>query len=493
MRTISLLLPVMLALLLIPAHASAQTSENSSLSAVAQAVLDDVNAARVQNGLPPLAVSPALSAAAQQHVDDVVANGNWGHYGSDGSNVQMRAARAGYPSSWVSENWVAVPSPERAISWWMNDWIHRVNILTPHWEEIGVGATQAGNGYWVLVTDFGNRDGSVPVLADIGDPTEFSSNANPNGVETIPPGGMDYTIRGGDTLLGIAIRYGLDWQDIAIVNDLGEGQLLQIDQIIWLPGRGAVGGLAGSTPQAAAGSGRHLVRPGETLWTIASRYKIEWQTLAALNDLGETDLLQIDVELVLPAGVGEETEAGATDEATDAGADIEFTAETAAGENSPRTTAAADRSELDAPLMATPASDHLRSASPTLQQARPLDRYQVQPGDTLSTIAEQYDLAWELLANANGLGEDDFLQIGQELAIPYQASAGSETGTAPISSVSSGHSLDTDAESLTYRVKRGDTLFGIALQYDVDLADILNANDLDEESILQLDQELIIP
>ena len=66
---------------------------------------------------------PLLNVAAQNHVDDVIANGNWGHYGSDGSNVRQRAARVGYSTSSVSENWVAVSDPGQAIGWWMNDWI----------------------------------------------------------------------------------------------------------------------------------------------------------------------------------------------------------------------------------------------------------------------------------------------------------------------------------------------------------------------------------
>ena len=34
-----------------------------------------------------------LGQAAQNHVDDLVANGIYGHYGSDGSNVRTRVAR----------------------------------------------------------------------------------------------------------------------------------------------------------------------------------------------------------------------------------------------------------------------------------------------------------------------------------------------------------------------------------------------------------------
>ncbi|HUG86678.1 MAG TPA: LysM domain-containing protein [Euzebya sp.] len=47
--------------------------------------------------------------------------------------------------------------------------------------------------------------------------------------------------------------------------------------------------------------------------------------------------------------------------------------------------------------------------------------YEVQPGDTLSTIAEQVyndPLAFGIIANANGLSGDQPLQVGQTLIIP---------------------------------------------------------------------------
>lgn len=52
---------------------------------------------------------------------------------------------------------------------------HRVNVLEPRWDEIGVGAAQASNGYWILVTDFGNIDGdAMPPIADVSPGGQYS-------------------------------------------------------------------------------------------------------------------------------------------------------------------------------------------------------------------------------------------------------------------------------------------------------------------------------
>ena len=150
---------------------------------------------------------------------------------------------SGYSSGWVSENWVAASSPEQAMNWWLNDWIHRVNILTPYWDDVGIGVNDAGGGFYIFVTDFGNVDGSTPpVMVAMASDESAQTTVEEIDVETLPAEGLDYAIRPGDTLLGIAVRFGLDWQDIALANNLGEDDILQIGQNLRLPGRGGVGG-----------------------------------------------------------------------------------------------------------------------------------------------------------------------------------------------------------------------------------------------------------
>jgi nucleoid-associated protein YgaU len=51
-------------------------------------------------------------------------------------------------------------------------------------------------------------------------------------------------------------------------------------------------------------------------------------------------------------------------------------------------------------------------------------KYVVQPGDTLTGIAEQFygdQGKWELIAEANNLGSDTALTVGQELVIPEES------------------------------------------------------------------------
>ncbi len=447
-----------------------------SLSPAAQQILNDVNQARIDHGLPPLALNAELTLAAQRHVDDIIANGNWGHYGSDGSNVRMRTARAGYGSSSVSENWVAVASPERAIIWWMNDWIHRVNILGEHWDDIGVGAGVARNGFYIFVTDFGNADGSPPVYVTSSPASGRSASTTSVAVERVPPGGMDYTIVAGDTLLGIAYRYGLDWQDIAIANNMGENDLLRIGQVLRLPSIGGVGGPVEASSGVIAGKQRYTVSAGDTLVSIGLRYGITWQELAAVNGLSEFSLLQIGQELALPASLDTTEE---TETAAETVAETEPVAATTAGTV---TSSSATASQFTANRQSSPTTDAPTTEAPTRRE------YTVRSGDTPLAIALSHKISLQELYRANNLNDRSYLQIGQVLVIPgngdaESASAGS--ATAPASPPAQ--------EQQTYTVRAGDTVFAVALRLGVDWQEMLRVNNLTERSLLQPGQTLIVP
>ena len=83
------------------------------------------------------------------------------------------------------------------------------------------------------------------------------------------------TVRRGDTLSSIAARYGGSWRDWI-------GYRSGNPSIIY-PGERVCRG--GYTPRARATAVTHIVRRGETLSGIASRYGTSWQHLAAKNGL----------------------------------------------------------------------------------------------------------------------------------------------------------------------------------------------------------------
>ena len=355
----------------------------SQLTPLAQQIAVAVNQARAQAGLSPLRVHPLLNLAAQAHVDDMLAHYTYGHWGTDGTLVRDRVARTGYavnPS--VSENWVSSSSADGAMRWWMNDYIHRVNILNPRWVEIGIGAgARAELGEVIFVTVF--AAGSSGEGARVTAPAPAPSPSVPV-VADIPEGGISYTVRPGDVLVAIAQRYGLAWEVLAAANGLADVTLLQIGEVIRLPGvvaepaaevvvapLMAATGIGGPGEPVRRDAEPYTVQTGDTLFGVAARMGLTWQELAQFNGLSEGSLLQIGQVVWVPKQT--------------------------------------DPASVQVDANPTEAGSAALAVEPVL--------YVVQAGDTLSGIALEHGVDWQSLLAINGLSESSVLQLGQALRL----------------------------------------------------------------------------
>lgn len=127
----------------------------SSSSSYQTELVNLINGARAEAGLPPLAVNAALTVAAQGHSIDMACHGLISHSGSDGSSPSQRVAAAGYIASRSSEIIYGSGYPQTAFEWWMNDQIHRDEILNPNATDMGIGyaySSQTAYGSYYTVT-----------------------------------------------------------------------------------------------------------------------------------------------------------------------------------------------------------------------------------------------------------------------------------------------------------------------------------------------------
>ena len=120
-----------------------------------------INQMRSSNGLNPLSLNVALSAAALVHSTDMACHNFIAHSGSDGSNWADRISAQGYQySTYPLEN-IYVGDPQfggdaqGAVTWWMNSQVHRDNLLNDRVTETGVGYVYDPNseygGYYTMV------------------------------------------------------------------------------------------------------------------------------------------------------------------------------------------------------------------------------------------------------------------------------------------------------------------------------------------------------
>lgn len=99
----------------------------------------------------------------------------------------------------------------------------------------------------------------------------------------------------------------------------------------------------------------------------------------------------------------------------------------------------------------------------------------VKSGETMASIARKYKTTTTELAEMNQIKRTARLRAGAKLYVPGAITGPSARANAPV--VASGPSA-ASGETVTYRVKAGDTLTGIARRFDVSIAEIKRWNNL---------------
>ena len=121
-----------------------------------------------------------------------------------------------------------------------------------------------------------------------------------------------YTVRPGDTLVGIARRAGTTTAELKRVNDL-KSDYVRVGQELKLPsGAAPAAGATVVSPSATAlsasaapvkkpeGSVIHVVKAGETLGAIARKYQVKVSDLAVANNIADPKKIRPGQELVIP-------------------------------------------------------------------------------------------------------------------------------------------------------------------------------------------------
>lgn len=106
--------------------------------------------------------------------------------------------------------------------------------------------------------------------------------------------------------------------------------------------------------------------------------------------------------------------------------------------------------------------------------------YQIQPGDSLWSISQRYNVPVSRLEEADGLSGTSVLRIGRELTIP-----GQRILTPP----TQGSRRSVDGR---YSVRAGDTLWSVAERYGTSIDTLVSINGL-TSAFLQVGQTLRVP
>lgn len=332
-----------------------------------------------------------------------------------------------------------------------------------------------------------------------------------------------YTVQQGDTLWGIADRFGVEASVLLVLNkEIEAADRIQAGQVLVLPdnvrdrGRNeardgaqagaragaATGsaGSAGSAGDAAAGGSAeqgaarrtYQVQAGDTLWEIAQRFDVDQDELLRLNPDLDPARLFVGAEVVISGAAAQPAVRSAPapeprQAAVTAGAaarpvstvGLEYTV--AAGDNATLiaerhgvTLAALQEANGDSlavvrigQLLRIPVPDALLPAlDPDSGDEPALGEYVVSSGDNASSIAEWHGIGLDDLRRLNPDANLDTVYIGQVLVVPWVSALVRAPGSVPA----------VPARERTHTVVAGDSLTAIAQQYDITLDELRRLN-----------------
>ena len=180
-----------LLLLLLAAAPLRVAGQAPLLSDEEQALLEHINAYRIQNGLNPLSVSPSLNEAAEWMSGDMGDKDYFSHTDSLGRSPFQRMAVSGYDceayNTWCGENLAAgVSTGSETFELWRNSPGHNGNMLNPNYVVAGIAAVvnQDSTYGWYWTLDMGGfDDGAQPPPTASPEPTPTAPPPTP----TPPP------------------------------------------------------------------------------------------------------------------------------------------------------------------------------------------------------------------------------------------------------------------------------------------------------------------
>lgn len=265
------------------------------------------------------------------------------------------------------------------------------------------------------------------------------------GVPYTPPEGTisnTYTVQRGDTLYSIANKLGTTVDELKRINNI-EGNTLSIGQILRVP-------MESITDDE---ENIYIVKKGDTLYQIALDNNTTIDEIKSLNNLTNNTLM-IGELLKLPSALLPE------DTYIVQKGDSLYSI---ASKYNTTVDALKEVNNLESNILSV--GQVLKI--PTVEETEGSITYTVQKGDSLYSIAREFNTTAQEIKSLNNL-ENNLLSIGQELKIPaFQ-------------------SLET-----TYTVEKGDSLYSIARKYGTTVDKLKELNNL-TSNLLNIGQILIV-
>ena len=215
-----------------------------------------------------------------------------------------------------------------------------------------------------------------------------------------------------------------------------------------------------------AGSDYYVVKKGDTLWSIARAYGLTVERLKSLNNLTSNNLT-IGDSLIVKDSSGNSDNSSCADNNKYYIVKKGDSLYSIARSNNMTVDKLKSLNNLTSNILSIGQKLIISSGSKVSNNV-----YVVKKGDTLWSIANNFNVSVNDLKNANNKSNNS-LSIGEQLIIP-------------------GKSTGENVSTTIYTVKSGDNLYSIARRYNVTVNEIKSLNNL-SSNLLSIGQKLSIP
>lgn len=237
-----------------------------------------------------------------------------------------------------------------------------------------------------------------------------------------PENGTQYTVKAGDSVWGIANRYGISMNDLISWNNIKDN-LIYPGQVLTVSKSATDDNHSGTT--TPTNGDQYTVKAGDSVWAIANKYGISMNDLISWNHITNNLIHPGDVLIV-------------------------------------------SKNTTDHPNNNNSNNNNDNQASNKT--------YTVKAGDSVWAISNRYGISMADLVKWNHI-RNNFIYPGQKLVVSQGATSGNANNH-------SNNSNPGQTSGKTYTVKVGDSLWSIAQRNNTSVAQLKSANNLHSDLIL---------